>query len=281
MSLTFLFPQSDAAIPLIPPPPAPLNIPPSRASRQLAARLALHKQQAEEATTSAQEAAARHSDDPFASLSNRDNEKEASDPFSLDEEEEDITLSGRRNKKAQSPPEVRQGFSVGRGLTSLFSSSSRGSSDAAGDEDEEMRGTPSPLEGDEGDRHSSDSEDGEHHHPLEATTTQERIPLETDEDDDEEMGEMVAPLEEADEDIDDEGHSNSSDDQQQGEFLSPVEREKLRRSFGSSGSADAPRPVNLGRRDRQQEHDEDDEDEEEGEGLVEIAMPTDGGRRTT
>ena len=293
MPLTIFFLQSDTPIPLIPPPPAPLNIPPSRARRQLAARLALHKQQAEEA-------AARNSDDPFASLGDRDEEGDASDPFTLDEEEEDITSSGRRDKKPQAPSEARQGFSVSRGLTSLFSSTSRNRGGAAGDENEEMRMPPSPPEDDEDDEDedgSSGSSSGEQHHPAEAAPIQERIPLETDEDEDEEMGEMVAPSEDADEDAEEEEEeeeeqSSSSDDQAEGEVLSPVEKEKLRGSFGSTGSAGGSRPADGGgrrSRERKRERDEDDEDddddeeeeEEEGEGLVEIAMPSSGGRRMT
>ncbi len=303
LPLTMFSLQSDAPVPLIPPPPAPLNIPPSRARRQLAARLALHKQQAEEATAAAEEAAAaRNSDDPFASLGDREVEGEASDPFTLDEEEEDITSSGRRDKKPQAPSEARQGFSVSRGLTSLFSSTSRNRGGGVGDEDEEIRMPLSPPEDDEDDEDgSSGSSSGEQHHPVEAAPTQERIPLETDEDEDE-MGEMVAPSEDADEDAEeeeeDEEQSNSSDDQIEGEMLSPVEKEKLRESFGSKVSADASRPAGLeGRsedriRERNEDEDEaeedEDEDEEEeeegegeGEGLVEIAMPSSGGRRRT
>jgi hypothetical protein len=144
-----------------------------------------------------------------------------------------------------------------------------------------MDRTPSPAGEGEDDQNSSGSENGGRHHALEATTSHERIPLETDEDEDEEMGEMVAPSEEADEDVEEEEEeqSNSSDDAEgQGEVLSPVEREKLRGSFGSTGSGGASRPVDLG---RNEEEDDDEEEEEEGEGLVEIAMPSSGGRRMT
>lgn len=274
MPLTLKFTQSGAPIPLIPPPPTPLNIPPSRARRQLAARLALHKQQAEEL-------AACNSDDPFASLGDRDDEGDASDPFTLDEEEEDITASGRRDKKPRAVAESSQGFSMSRGLTSLFATSSRGRGNTTDEGVEGFTGAASPPEEDENNQNSSGSDDGERHHPLESTLSQERIPLETDDDEDEEMGEMVAPSEDADEDVDDEEHSNSSEDQDQGEMLSPVEREKLRGSFGSTGSAGVSKTTDLGRQDQQQERDEDEEEDEEGEGLVEIAMPTSGGRRMT
>lgn len=275
--------QSDASIPLIPPPPAPLNIPPSRARRQLAARLALHKQQAEAATTAAEEEeAVRNSDDPFARLGDHD-DGDASDPFTLDEEEEDITASGRRDKKPQASSSASHGFSVSRGLTSLFSPSPRGGHDGPGDEDERMSRTPSPPDDEEDDQNSSGSENGHDGHPLEAATSQERIPLETDEDEDEEMGEMVAPSEEAEDDVEEEDNSNSSDDQEGGEVLSPVEREKLRGSFGSSGSKDISRPIPLGKLGRQPQRDEeeDDDDDDEGEGLVEIAMPSSSARRMT
>lgn len=264
---------------MIPPPPAPLNIPPSRARRQLAARLALHKQRAEEASTATEEAAARNSDDPFASLGDRDDDGDASDPFTLDEEEEDITASGRRDKKTKywvgGGPEA----SPGGGVTNLFSSGSGRRDEGSGYDDEAMVRTASPLEADEDDERSSDSDNGERH-PLEATRSQERVPLETDDYEDEEMGEMVAPSQEDEEEAKEDEHSNSSDGQEQGEELSPSEAKALRGSFGSSGSGCASKPVDLGRHDQQREHDEDEEDEE-SEGLVEIVMPSSGVRRVT
>lgn len=281
MPLTLYSLQIDATIPLIPPPPAPLNIPPSRARRQLAARLALHKHRAEEA-------AARNSDDPFASLGDGDDDGDGGDPFTLDEEEEDITSSGRRDKKPQSPSDSRPVGSASHGLSSLFLTSSGGRGDAAGYDDGTMATTGSPLVADEVEADSSDSdeEDGQHH-LLEATTSQERVPLETDDDEDEEMGEMVAPSEEADEEAEEYEHSNSSDEQGEGEMLSSDERDKLRGNFGSAACTDASGTTDLGGPDHahqqhqhqhQHAHGEDDEDEE-GEGLVEIAMPGSGGRR--
>jgi SIT4-associating protein SAP185/190 len=52
--ILIFFLQSSQPIPILAPPPAPLNIAPSRARRQLAARLALHKQQAAEAAANAE-----------------------------------------------------------------------------------------------------------------------------------------------------------------------------------------------------------------------------------
>ena len=245
-------------MPLIPPPPPPLNIAPSRARRRLADRLALHKQQA------IQEAPASGIDpnDPFASLGDND-EQDATDPFNLDEDEQDITASGNRNKTSfpsSSSNDNSAGFSVSRGLTSLFST--RRDENFGPDEFEKSL-EDSSSSSDEGS--GSDPEDREHP-PLESRRSLERQPLDVD--DDEEMGEMVAP-----EAGDGGQQSNSSDEEE----LSEVEKEKLRgSSFGSSTSGG--RPAHLedeseGKDAKFQDEDDEDEEEEEGDELVEIAMP--------
>jgi hypothetical protein len=108
----------------------------------------------------------------------------------------------------------------------------------------------------------SDPEDPEHA-PLEARRSLERQPLDID--DDEEMGEMVAPEGDGDR------QSNSSDEEE----LSEVEKEKLRgSSFGSSASGGRPSYLDDESEGRDAEfQDEEEEDEEEGDELVEIAMP--------
>jgi SIT4-associating protein SAP185/190 len=242
-------------VPLIPPPPPPLNIAPSRARRRLADRLALHKQQV------AQEASASGIDpnDAFASLGDTD-DQDASDPFTLDEDEQDITASGNRNKSSfpsGSSNENSAGFSVSRGLTSLFSSLR---DENVGRDTFDKSLEDSSSSSDEGS--GSDPEDPEHA-PLEARRSLERQPLDID--DDEEMGEMVAPEGDGDR------QSNSSDEEE----LSEVEKEKLRgSSFGSSASGDRPSYLDDESEGRDAEfQDEEEEDEEEGDELVEIAMP--------
>lgn len=187
--------QSDQPVPLLPPPPAPLNIEPSRARRRLADRLARHKQEAEQEMTASEFGS--EADDPFAALGNDER-----DPFSLDEEEQDITTFGKRKAQGAS-----HDFSVSRGLTSLFATSRDSSHD--------------DIEGSLDDSSSDTGSDVDPENPpLEARTSLERRPLEVFED--EEMGEMVAPTE----------GSNSSDE----EILSPSEKEKLGRAFGMNDS---------------------------------------------
>ena len=275
--------QSDAPIPLIPPPPAPLNIPPSRARRQLAARLALQKQRADEAAIAGEEAAARSSQDPFASLGDRDDDGNGSDPFTLDEEEEDITTSGRRAKKPQDKLTPAQKFSVSRGIQSLFSGYPSTSPDE--DIEDEPLGralSPPSDEAEEGSASDNDDDnDDDPGQPSEAATTPGRKPLEIDEEDDE-MGEMVAPSEEAEVDDDDEDadpagpNSSDEDELEESEALSPIEKERLRGNFsGTQLAPPAPLPARLHQRGKslEEERPQDDDTDDSGEGMVEIAMP--------
>jgi SIT4-associating protein SAP185/190 len=234
--------QSDQPIPLLPPPPAPLNIEPSRARRRLADRLARHKQEAEQEVAAAEFGS--EDDDPFAALGNAD-ENDSNDPFSLDEEEQDITTFGKRGNAATSSqgPSNHHSFSVSRGLTSLFSPPSDPNSQSSHDD----------FDGslDESSSEGSGS-DIDEHPPLEARRSLERRPLEVFED--EEMGEMVAPTEEVE--------SNSSDE----EVLSPAEKEQL----------------GFGIKDDDQDSEfsgQADNDDDDGD-LVEIAMGTSSKRRS-
>lgn len=196
---------SDQPMPLIPPPPAPLNIEPSRARRRLADRLALHKAQQEQ---EAQEQAASElglEDDPFAALGDND-DQDNDDAFSLDEEEQDITSFGkRRNVQSNIHPNNisndSSGYEFSRGLNNLFSS--------------DQQKKKSYLQDTLGDDSSDDSgsDEGGENTAVEARTSLERRPLDIDDDDDEEMGEMVGPSDEA----------NSSDE----EPLTTLERQKL------------------------------------------------------
>jgi SIT4-associating protein SAP185/190 len=239
--------DSSGPLPLIPPPPAPLNIVPSRARRRLATRLAMHKQQAEQEAAASEFGA--EGDDPFASLDDAD--QDATDPFSLDEEEQDITAFGARNNTRSYPAEQSEShlFSVSRGLSGLFSSvSPTNSRNRAHENADDFDASSSSSSG-------SNASDENERTPMEARTSDERRPLDID--DDEEMGEMVAPTEEG----------NSSDE----EVLSPTEKAQLRGSFSA-------REEPVSEFDGQGDY-EDDDDDSEGDGLVEIAMPA--GRRNS
>ena len=222
----------NAPAPLIPPPPTPLNMEPSRARRLLADRLA-RKMEANQQEAAASEFGAEN-DDPFSSLHDKD-EEDGSDPFSLDEEEQDITASKRSNNPfsnshAKSSPV--------KGFNNLFSagSNSRGFDELEDSSDD------------------SGSDVDPENPPLEARRSLERRPLDID-DDDEEMGEMVAPSEEA----------NSSDE---GEIMSPSEMEKLGNPYGSS-----PEEAEDAISEFDGQEDTDDQ-------LIEIAMPVSSKRRS-
>ena len=237
--------QSDQPIPLLPPPPAPLNIEPSRARRRLADRLARHKQEAEQEVAAAEFGS--EADDPFAALGSND-DNDGADPFSLDEEEQDITTFGKRSNVTSSQNEgSHHSFSVSRGLTSLFSPTSTSHGQSSHDDfdgsldDSSSEGSGSDIESETP--------------PLEARRSLERRPLEVFED--EEMGEMVAPTEEVE--------SNSSDE----EVLSPAEKEKLGGASSMKDEEDEGSEF-AG----QEDHDYDDGD------LVEIAMGKSSKRRS-
>ncbi|KAK5029944.1 sporulation-induced protein [Exophiala sideris] len=238
--------NSDQPVPLLPPPPAPLNIEPSRARRRLADRLARHKQEAEQEVAASEFGS--EADDPFSALGNAD-DNESGDTFSLDEEEQDITTFGKRNNANtlnQSTGD-HHAFSMSRGLTSLFSSSNHDGHGSSSHDD---------FDGSIDDSSSDSGSDADPENPpLEARTSLERRPLEVFED--EEMGEMVAPTEEG----------NSSDE----EVLSPMEKEKLGGAFGMS-DPDEQSSEFAG----QDDHD----DEDDGDQLVEIAMPASSKRRS-
>ncbi|RMZ85120.1 hypothetical protein DV738_g387, partial [Chaetothyriales sp. CBS 135597] len=235
--------QAGQQIPWIPPPPAPLNLEPSRARRRLADRLARHRR--EQLDRAEEESATEFgagTNDPFASLGDHDRGYEQ-DPFSLDEEEQDITLFGQRDAANRaSPAENRSTFSVGRGLSSLFSPASRAGKQQSDGFDDSLDDTSSSE--------SSGSDDPENP-PLEARTSLERRPLDIDDDDDE-MGEMVAPTEQG---------TSSSDE----EVLTETEKKRLSGAFGASAADDHGSEF-----DGQGDEDRDDEDDE---ALVEIAMP--------
>lgn len=230
--------NADQPMPLIPPPPAPLILEPSRARRRLADRLALREAQQEQ---EAQEPPATELglDDPFAALG--DNDEQGHDyPFSLDEEAQDITSFGkRRNVHTSNNDSDSTGYLLSRGIDSLLSSG--------------QHKNKSYMRGSLDDEFSSDSgsDDGGDHTAVEARTSLERRPLDIDDDDDdEEMGDMVAPTDEA----------NSSDD----EPLTSVERQQLGFDGGRDRNDDDDERVS----EFDGQADEDHEDD-----VVEIPMP--------
>ena len=232
-----LITQSNQPIPLLPPPPAPLNIP-SRARQRLEIQLAKHKKAQEEQENAASEFGLE-SDDPFAALGDAD-DQDGDDPFSLDEEEQDITSFGRRSNSNGNGNEAEDqpGFSVHRGISNLFNSGQVHSSQNNHRDDFEGSLEDSSSEG-------SGSDADPEYPPLEARRSLERRPLDID--DDEEMGEMVAPTEEA----------NSSDE----EILSPFEKERLGISISNEED------------DSSSEFDGQEDKDDDGDALVEIAMP--------
>lgn len=215
----------------------------------MADRLARHKQEAEEAAASE----FGSEDDPFAALGNS-NEHDSGDPFSLDEEEQDITTFGKRTNASPFAQNTgdHHSFSVSRGLTSLFSSTSN--------HDGHDRYNHDDFDGslDESSSEGSGSDIDPENTPVEARTSIERRPLEVFED--EEMGEMVAPTEE--------DESNSSDEEE----LSASEKAKLGGPFGMSDPDDQASEFS-GQADQ-------DDDDDDGDQLVEIAMPSSSKRRS-
>lgn len=232
--------------PLIPPPPAPLNIPPSRARRQLAARLALHKQQAGEAGETSRSANEPLDDNSIAITTvTSTSDPDATDPFAE-------PTSPRRSPSS--------GINAGHGMSSLFSqgppianqhhnnNTSRFNKDDDDEEDDDSSGH---------DEAGSNSSDEAESHGILARESQKRQPLEIDdedeEDDDEEMGEMVATTE-----------GPNSSDEEEVEEMGEDEKRQLRQG---------------GQQVRGGSEDSDEYEDEEAEGLVEINMPGGSGRR--
>lgn len=142
-------------IPILAPPPAPLNIVPSRARRQLAARLALHKKQADSATDtfndpSSNEGEVHHNDDHWQS-----------NPFIIAGLEDDSQEMGSSEFSAMDEEDHPTSPTFHTGFTPPGSPSTNSSDDAGGD-------------------------------PQETIRRKVRVPLEVDDDDDE-MGEIVGP----------------------------------------------------------------------------------------
>lgn len=144
-------------IPILPPPPAPLSLGPSRARRQLAARLAAQKQQPSE-----------HEEG--------------------DEEDGGAEGSGDRESDWPSNPFVIAGIDDdAEGGSSAFPNSDFGSANAKHSPTFPESGFSPP------DSLSTNSSEDEGDGHAESVRRQVRVPLEVEDDDDDEMGEMVGP----------------------------------------------------------------------------------------
>lgn len=144
-------------IPILPPPPAPLSLGPSRARRQLAARLAAQKQQA------AENAEAEGDDERPGASEDRDSQW-PSNPFIIAGVDDDAEGGNSVFRNSDFTPNADETFSPTFPVSGFSPSDSL--STASSD--------------DEGEGHS------------EAMQRQARVPLEV-EDEDDEMGEMVGP----------------------------------------------------------------------------------------
>lgn len=146
-------------IPILPPPPAPLSLGPSRARRQLAARLAAQKQQAAEKADAEQ-------DDRSGDSSERREYQWPSNPF---------VIAGVDDDAEGSNSAFHNTDFASRHADQTFSSAFP----------ESGFSPPDSLSSNS----SNDDDDGHH----EAMRRRVRMPLEVEDDDDDEMGEMVGP----------------------------------------------------------------------------------------
>jgi SIT4-associating protein SAP185/190 len=209
-------------IPILPPPPAPLSLGPSRARRQLAARLAAQKQQSSEDIDG--EGEARETE------GNADGESDwPSNPFVIAGMDDDA-----------------------EGGNSAFSHSDFGSANAKHSPTFPGSGFSPP------DSLSTNSSDEEGGGRLESVNRAGRFPLEVEEDDDDEMGEMVGPS------------SGMMDSDDEDEAI-------INESLGYSNLSGPGRYNNFPRPRAVSSHYEDDDqnDSSDGEddGLVEIVVP--------
>lgn len=223
----FLVLQSSQPIPILAPPPAPLNIAPSRARRQLAARLALHKQQAAESAANEEDSLSTPEKQSTGS------EQEGEDPW-------------------QSNPFVIAGLeddSISHAFPSPDPSHNKsGASSAFPHTGFTHPESPSTNSSDEDTQENAES----------IRRSNVRIPLEVDDEDDE-MGEMVAP-----------GSSGGMiDSDEEDEAI-------INESLGYANFYSAKKYGGYRERERSMfDDDADDHDSSDGEdeGLVEILVP--------
>ncbi|KAK2797119.1 hypothetical protein FQN50_009310 [Emmonsiellopsis sp. PD_5] len=242
--------NSDQPIPLLPPPPAPLNIPPSRARRQLAARLALQKQQAAEAASASQSADGNQKQNATSSGSGSGlstNEtfglSSVSDPFGSPAHETEAAASTSSGSRIFIPPYIP------------------------------IRRGPSPPPPSIPDFHqgsleySSNSSDEGGEESAEAVQRKFRLPLEVDDEDPDDMGDIIGPNNEI-------VSAYSDDDEDETLVGEPIGYSHFFDStrYGSSSG--------IGRRSGgggdllfESEDRHDSSDGEEDDGLVEILVP--------
>lgn len=190
---------SSQPIPILPPPPAPLSLGPSRARRQLAARLAAQKQQAAENAEEGEESK-NEGDDGHES-------QWPSNPFVIAGVDDDAEGANSAFPSSDFPSNPNQTFSP------TFPDSEFSPSDSF-------------------DTNSSD-EDGDGQ--AESMRRRGRVPLEVDEDDDE-MGEMVGPNASGTFDSDEEDEAIINESLGYSNFPAPNRYTGFRRSRAVSGN---------------------------------------------
>ena len=238
-------------IPLLPAPPSPLNIPPSRARRQLAARLALQRQHAAEAAAAA-------SSEPEQATSSSSGAKDNTDHGNTVLEKDPFVISTSEDEGIGVPARIDDGLGA---ISSPFSFN---------------RDVPSsppsfPHSGfARSNSYSSNSSDEDGDDSAEDIGAKVRLPLEVDDEEPDGIGHMAGP-----------GAgltSTYSDDEEDGTLVG----ESLGYSsfFGDTGYASAHGSGMLGGEDLLLDPDgrTDSSDGEEDDGLVEILVP---GRRPT
>ncbi|CAG8312117.1 unnamed protein product [Penicillium nalgiovense] len=209
-------------IPILPPPPAPLSLGPSRARRQLAARLAAQKQQPSEGD--AEDRGAGGSEDRESDW--------PSNPFVIAGVDDDAE---------------------GGSSSSAFPNSDFGSANAKHSPTFPESGFSPP------DSLSTNSSEDEGDGHAESVRRQVRVPLEVEDDDDDEMGEMVGPS----------GIGMMDSDDEEDEAI-------INESLGYSNLSGPARYGNLRRSRAVSSHyDDEQNDSSDGEddGLVEIVVP--------
>ncbi|KAF9883058.1 hypothetical protein FE257_004137 [Aspergillus nanangensis] len=150
-------------IPILPPPPAPLSLGPSRARRQLAARLALQKQQPSDTGDET------HEEGQQTTSHDNDNSQWPTNPFVIAGLEDDNDGTGSSARAAFPSTDFTTGH-----------------------KDEPFSPTYPESGFSPPDSFSTNSSDEEGEGRTEGTRRRERVPLEVDDDEDD-MGEMVGP----------------------------------------------------------------------------------------
>lgn len=206
-------------IPILPPPPAPLSLGPSRARRQLAARLAAQKQQSSENTEG---------------------------------QSEDREQNGDRESDWPSNPFVIAGVDDdAEGANSAFPNSDFGSNTKHSPTFPESGFSPP-------DSLSTNSSDDENDGRAESVRRQVRVPLEVEDEDDDEMGEMVGPSSIGMMDSDDEDEAIINESLGYSNLSGPGRYNNFRRARAVSSHY---------------EEEQNDSSDGEDDGLVEILVP--------